>query len=46
MINYKIIADSIDYYENNGFIRIESPWTVSEYVDILTKTKKIEFHFN
>lgn len=39
MINYKIIADSIDYYENNGFIRIESPWTVSEYVDNLTKPK-------
>jgi len=39
MINYKIIADSIDYYENSGFIRIESPWTVSEYVDNLTKPK-------
>ncbi len=37
MINYKIISDSIDYYESNGFKRIESPWTVSEYVDKLTK---------
>lgn len=39
MIDYYIIADSIKYYEDNGFKRIESPWTVSEYVDNLTKPK-------
>jgi hypothetical protein len=39
MIDYKIIASSIDYYEDKGFHRIESPWTVSEYVDNLTKPK-------
>lgn len=39
MIDYKLISDSIDYYENIGFKRIESPWTVSEYVNKLTKPK-------
>jgi hypothetical protein len=37
MIDFKILNDSVEYYENNGFKRIESPWTVSEYVDNLTK---------
>lgn len=37
MINYKLIHDSIEYYEKAGFSRIEAPWTVSEYVDNLTK---------
>lgn len=39
MIDYKIIADSIEYYEKKGFGRIEAPWTVSEYVDNITKPK-------
>ena len=39
MIDYKLIDDSIKYYETEGFKRIESPWTVSEYVDNLTKPK-------
>ncbi len=39
MIDYGIIANSIAYYEANGFKRIESPWTVSKYVDELTKPK-------
>jgi hypothetical protein len=42
MIDYKIISDSIDYYENLGFKRIESPWTVSEYVDNLTKPENVQ----
>lgn len=37
MIDYKIINDSIEYYDLNKFTRIESPWTVSEYVDSITK---------
>lgn len=37
MINYNIISDSIEYYSKFGFTRIESPWTVSEYVDNITK---------
>lgn len=41
MINYKILDDSINYYENNGFKRIEAPWTVSEYIDNLTKPKDV-----
>jgi len=41
MINYSIIAESIEFYELMGFSRIESPWTVSEYVDNLTKPKDI-----
>lgn len=41
MIDYKIISDSISYYDDNGFTRIEAPWTVSEYIDNITKPKGI-----
>jgi len=41
MINYKILDESLTYYENNGFKRIETPWTVSEYVDNLTKSDDV-----
>jgi len=41
MIDYQIITDSINYYEAEGFKRIESPWTVSKYVDDLTKPKGV-----
>jgi hypothetical protein len=41
MIDYRLIAESIDFYEVNGFKRIESPWTVSEYVDNLTKPEGV-----
>lgn len=37
MINYKIINDSIDFYEKRGFKRIESPWTVTAETANITK---------
>ena len=37
MINYKILDDSLTFYESKGFQRVEAPWTVSEYVDNITK---------
>lgn len=37
MIDYKILDESASYYEKCGYARIESPWTVSEYVDNITK---------
>ena len=37
MIDYRLLAESVAFYESAGFTRIESPWTVSEYVDNLTK---------
>lgn len=40
MIDYRLLSDSIDYYSNKGFERIESPWTVSEYVDNITRPKE------
>jgi aspartyl/asparaginyl-tRNA synthetase len=40
MIDYKILDDSLKYYETNGFKRIEAPWTVSAYVDDITKPKE------
>lgn len=44
MIDYKIIADSITYYADKGFKRIESPWTVSEKADNITRpTDRIPF---
>jgi hypothetical protein len=39
MIDYGIIEKSILYYEKTGYTRIEAPWTVSEYVDNITKPK-------
>ena len=44
MIDYKLLDESIKHYEENGFQRIESPWTVSERVDNITKpANKISF---
>jgi aspartyl/asparaginyl-tRNA synthetase len=37
MISYKILDESLTYYQGQGFIRVETPWTVSEYVDNITK---------
>lgn len=39
MIDYNNIHKSIEYYSKNGFQRIESPWTVSEYISNITKPK-------
>jgi hypothetical protein len=36
MINYKLLHDSITFYETKGFQRIEAPWTVSEYTNNIT----------
>lgn len=37
MIDYSILNSSIEHYESKGYNRIESPWTVSKYVDNITK---------
>ena len=37
MINYQNLADSVEFYKNHGYVPIEVPWTVSEYVDDITK---------
>jgi len=37
MIDFKILNESIIFYEEKGFKRIEAPWTVSEKVDNITK---------
>jgi hypothetical protein len=37
VIDYSIIADSIEYYQKNDFKRIESPWTVTKAVSDITK---------
>lgn len=39
MIDYGLLDESINYYTENGFIRIESPWLVTEYIDLITKPK-------
>lgn len=39
MIDYAILADSTKFYGDNGFMRIESPWTVSARVDDITRPK-------
>jgi hypothetical protein len=37
MINYQNIQQSIDFYQQNGFQRIETPWTVTPYISSLTR---------
>jgi hypothetical protein len=36
MINYQHIHDSVQFYENAGFKRVESPWTVTEQISKIT----------
>jgi hypothetical protein len=36
MIDYGLLNGSIEFYENKEYQRIESPWTVSEYIKKLT----------
>jgi elongation factor P--beta-lysine ligase len=37
MIDYKLMSEAIDYYEEEGFKRIESPWLVSKSTSDITK---------
>jgi hypothetical protein len=39
MIDYKRLADSMEFYESKGFRRIESPWTVTQAVSDITRPK-------
>ena len=39
MIDYGILDQSVSFYESRGFTRIEAPWTVSEFVDDITRPK-------
>jgi aspartyl-tRNA synthetase len=40
MINYKILAESQDYYSKFEFRAIESPWTVSRAVSDVTRPER------
>lgn len=42
MIEYGIIDSSIKYYEKLGYQRVESPWTVSESIDTITRPKELK----
>lgn len=42
MIDYKILFESLDYYIQNGYQRIEVPWTVTEAVDSITRPDGVE----
>jgi hypothetical protein len=37
MIDYGLISNAIDYYDSQGFLRIETPWLVSKDIADLTK---------
>jgi hypothetical protein len=37
MINYGLIQNSIYFYERAGYLRVESPWTVTEAISNITK---------
>jgi hypothetical protein len=42
MIDYKLLNDSILFYQDKEFKRIETPWLVTEAVDSITRPKDIE----
>lgn len=42
MIDYKLLNDSVLFYEEKGFKRIETPWLVTEAVDSITRPEGIE----
>ena len=44
MIDYSIIDASIKHYENYGFSRIESPWTVTPNVSKITSPKNVSLN--
>lgn len=44
MIDYLILHDSFQFYDANGFKRIESPWTVTKDVANITKPAKALDH--
>lgn len=37
MIDYILLGKSTEYYKDKGYIRIETPWTVSDKVDDITR---------
>ena len=39
MINYRNIQDSIEFYGRKGFLRVESPWTVTKAISDITKPR-------
>lgn len=43
MIDYRKIADSIEYFENSGFARIESPWTVTKKIAQITAPENASY---
>jgi hypothetical protein len=43
MINYKLIDESISFYETVGFKRIESPWTVTKNISDITNPTGKDF---
>lgn len=39
MINYEYLTESSNHYHDHGYIRIETPWMVTEEVDSITRPK-------
>lgn len=37
MIDYKLLQQSVEYYEAKGYQRIEVPWLVTEAIDSITR---------
>ena len=42
MIDYDKLNNSVNYYNNHGFNRIEVPWLVTEAVDAITRPKNVQ----
>lgn len=45
LINYKLLADSQEFYSNKGYKGIETPWTVTRSISNITKPIEIEDFF-
>lgn len=42
MISFQNLQDSIDFYENHNFKRIEAPWTVTKAISNITKPPHVK----
>lgn len=42
MIDYGKLDFSVKYYEEKGFVRVETPWLVTEAIDSITRPKGVE----
>jgi elongation factor P--beta-lysine ligase len=44
LIDYKLLDDSVQWYESRGYTRVETPWVVSEKIAAITMPSFVKEH--